>query len=115
MAETTLPSASATPASAQENFWQKILRITAPQRTWLCHQFTQHPEATGETYLQHLVFTVRMAARLVVVGIVLLLHGIFPFLFTRTASHQLDRIWRIFKRRMMDVKPDIENNHGDAI
>jgi hypothetical protein len=46
---------------------------------------------------------------------VLLLHGIFPFLFTRTASHQLDRIWRIFKRRMMDVKPDIENNHGDAI
>ena len=97
------------------HFWTHCVTRTAPTRDKIRHQFIDHPEATGETYLQHLAFTIVMAGRLVLVGFVLLAHGIFPFLFTRTGSHQLDRIWRIMTRRKMQVKTPIEVNEGDAI
>jgi hypothetical protein len=62
--------------------------------------FTEHPHETDETYLQHLWFTIRMSARFAVVGALLLTHGIFPLLFTRTASGQMERIYVIMKSRI---------------
>ena len=96
--------------------WQKGLLHTAPQRTWLRQQFTQHPEATNETYFQHLFFTLRMAGRLLLVGVVLILHGLFPFLFTRTASQHLDTIWQIMKNRMKPATVEsTPSNTGDVV
>lgn len=68
--------------------------------------FTAHPEATGETYLQHLWFTVRMAARFLYTSVVLLTHGIFPFLLTRAASLEIERIYRIMKTRIPKSQRD---------
>lgn len=62
--------------------------------------FTEHPELTGETYLQHLWFTVKMGLRFVMVAIVLILHGIFPFIFVKTASKQIEIIYGIMKSRI---------------
>lgn len=48
--------------------------------------FTEHPRLAGETYLQHLFFTQKMAWKLVFSGLALVIHGIFPFVCTHTAS-----------------------------
>lgn len=62
--------------------------------------FTDHPAETGETYLQHLWFTIRMSARFLVTSIVMLTHGVFPFLFCRTASKQVEQVYRMMRRRI---------------
>lgn len=62
--------------------------------------FTAHPEATGETYFEHLWFTIRFATRFVYSGTVIVIHGIFPFFFERTASLQLEYMYRVMKSRI---------------
>jgi len=62
--------------------------------------FTEHPEETGESYLQHLWFTIKMSARFIFTTVVLLIHGLFPFLLERTASKQIERVYGIMKSRI---------------
>ena len=62
--------------------------------------FTDHPEQTGETYLQHLWFTLKMAVRFAYVSFVILAHGLFPFLLTKNASIEIEKIYRIMKTRI---------------
>jgi hypothetical protein len=62
--------------------------------------FTEHPKATGETYLQHLWFTLRMSGRMLWAGFAILTHGIFPFLFTKTGSHEIEALYAIMKNRI---------------
>lgn len=61
--------------------------------------FTQHPQETGESYLQHLAFTLKMGARIVTCGALLLIHGFFPFTFRRTVSTQIKKIYAILNDR----------------
>ena len=43
--------------------------------------FTKHPkEAVGETWLEHYLFTIKVANYSFIVAIVFIIHGIFPFL-----------------------------------
>lgn len=69
-------------------------------RSELAKKFTEHPEETGETYLQHLWFTTKMASRFLYALVVLLIHGLFPFLLMRAASRQIENIYRIMKMRI---------------
>jgi len=62
--------------------------------------FTEHPEATDETYFEHLWFTLSMSFRFFITTLVILIHGIFPFLMVRTASIQIEAIYRIMKSRI---------------
>lgn len=62
--------------------------------------FTEHPQATGETYLEHLWFTLRMSARMFWAGFAILMHGIFPFLFTKTGSNEIAALYAIMKNRI---------------
>ncbi len=68
--------------------------------------FTEHPEETDETYLQHLWFTLGMAARFFMTALVILVHGVFPFLLVRTASNQIETIYRIMKSRIPKSRRD---------
>ncbi len=68
--------------------------------------FTQHPEDTDETYWQHLWFTVKMSLRFFYTTIVIMIHGIFPFLLTRAASDQIDAIYCIIKQRIPKSRRD---------
>lgn len=68
--------------------------------------FTEHPHATGETYLQHLCFTVKMAGRFFYTTTVLLIHGIFPFLLVKAASAQIEIIYKIMRNRVPKDRRD---------
>lgn len=75
-------------------------------RAELAKAFTEHPEETGETYLEHLWFTVTMASRFLYALLVLVIHGIFPFLLMRAASAQIEVIYRIMKTRIPKSRRD---------
>ena len=80
----------------REEHRQKAKEIRAK----LHRAFTEHPADTGETYPQHLWFTTKMALRFLYTMLVLLIHGMFPFLLTRAASSQIEQVYRIMKARI---------------
>jgi hypothetical protein len=69
--------------------------------------FTAHPQATGETYRQHLWFTFTMSARFLYTTLVLLIHGLFPFLLARAASTEIERIYTIMRGRVPKARRDV--------
>lgn len=73
--------------------------------------FTEHPQDTGETYGEHLLFTTKMTGRLLYSSAVLMLHGLLPFLCTRTASQQIEKIYGIMRSRIPQSRRD-ELNQG---
>ncbi len=48
--------------------------------------FTEHPASVGETYGEHMVSAWCFSARMAVGALACFVHGVFPFLFTRTGS-----------------------------
>jgi hypothetical protein len=48
--------------------------------------FTEHPEAVGETYVEHLGSSWSFAGTMFRAGFAALIHGIFPFLCVTTGS-----------------------------
>lgn len=61
--------------------------------------FCAHPHEAGENYLQHLWFTLKLGMRLLFAGVTVIIHGIFPFLCTHTASKQIECITNTLKNR----------------
>jgi hypothetical protein len=51
--------------------------------------FTDHPASVGETYGEHLAVAGGFGLRMILGGIACLLHGLLPFLFTRTGSNTI--------------------------
>lgn len=68
--------------------------------------FTSHPEATGETYWQHLWFTITMVGRFIYAMTVLFIHGLFPFLLVKAGSKQIESIYGIMKSRIPKARRD---------
>lgn len=60
---------------------------------------TQHLHDANESYFEHLGFTIKFAATLVVVAVIALIHGLMPFLFTHTASTMLCKLMDEAKAR----------------
>jgi hypothetical protein len=54
--------------------------------------FTKHPAAVGETYIEHMGVAFGFGTQMIVGGMACLLHGVFPFLFTRTGSKTIERL-----------------------
>lgn len=48
--------------------------------------FKAHPESVGESYVAHLACAVSFGLRMAAGGLACIAHGLFPFLFTHTAS-----------------------------
>ena len=61
--------------------------------------FTDHPRSVGETYLQHACFAVRYGWKMTRGGVAALIHGVFPFLFTKTASRLTDELAETLERQ----------------
>ncbi len=91
--------------SLQTQWQNQTAPWLAAQRAHLHQRFTEHPQATNETYFEHLLFTLGMGAKLLLTGLVVIIHGLLPFLFTRTASRQMKRIWGIMSHRGMTPPP----------
>ncbi len=82
--------------------WRKVGEVYRK----LVGVFTLHPAQTHETYLQHLWFTMRMSLRFAALGVILLTHGIFPFVFTRTASLEIEKVYLIMRSRIPKTRRD---------
>jgi hypothetical protein len=61
--------------------------------------FLQHPAAAGETYLQHLLFTVKTGGHLLLTSIALILHGFVPKFYQTTASDRIIRLNDVMQER----------------
>jgi hypothetical protein len=62
--------------------------------------FTQHPRSVGESYWQHMGVALSFAGAMLLGAAASLVHGVFPFLCTRTGSGIVLRLHeRVTRRR----------------
>ena len=85
--------------------------------------FTEHPASVGESYVEHMGMAFGFGGKMVVSGLACLLHGIFPFLFTRTGRECIEQLHvRMVTHRdrrsggVMNSMPAMhEGNNRDAL
>jgi hypothetical protein len=56
--------------------------------------FTKHPESVGESYFEHMGNAFSFGLRMLGAGLACLIHGILPFLFTKTGSAMVAALHR---------------------
>lgn len=61
--------------------------------------FTRHLEESKEGYLEHFLYTFSTALWLLITGLVLLCHAIFPFFFVLIASKNVKKINQVMQKR----------------
>lgn len=54
--------------------------------------FTEHPASVGETYGEHFRYASSFGGAMLLGGAACILHGLLPFLFTRTGSSTVLRL-----------------------
>jgi len=59
----------------------------------LLDAFTAHPASVNETYFEHFQFALSFAALLFAAAFAALVHALLPFLFERTASGLIRRLY----------------------
>jgi hypothetical protein len=69
--------------------------------------FTEHPATVGETYGQHLVSAAGFSVRMLGAGLACLIHALLPFLFVRTGSNTIAKLYdrMILNRSRMVASP----------
>lgn len=69
--------------------------------------FTDHPRSVGETYLQHMSVASRCGLSMIVAGMACLVHAVLPFVFVRTASNCLTRLYQrmVTQRSRLQAAP----------
>ena len=55
--------------------------------------FLSHPQAVDETYFEHLAFASRFSATLLLAAGAALVHAMLPFMFEKTASRMVARLY----------------------
>lgn len=62
--------------------------------------FTEHPNSVNESYITHLFFAGKTGIKVILIGMVCICHGIFPFMFKETASNFFINIAsKLYKRK----------------
>lgn len=117
VAEASGPAAAPRPAQAEDSPLAHLKARMKPVLQTAHKAFTEHPAAAGETYWQHLLFTLGMGARLMFAGFVILLHGILPFALTYTGSKHLKKCNKILSERskMAQMADESPMPYGDHI
>lgn len=70
--------------------------------------FTSHPHQVGESYSEHFMMASSFGVPMVLAGFACILHGIFPFLFEKTGSNLVKKLYG----RMVTNR--VKAKHGDA-
>ena len=68
---------------------------------YLKRLFTEHPEAVGESYFEHMGVALSFAGPLLSAGMAALVHAVLPFLCVTTASGTV----RQLHARMVNCRP----------
>ncbi|MEL6645485.1 MAG: DUF6356 family protein [Pseudomonadota bacterium] len=61
--------------------------------------FTHHPASVDETYFEHMRFAAWFSGTLLLAAAAALIHAILPFLFEKTASRIVARLYERTHRR----------------
>lgn len=54
--------------------------------------FTKHPHSKGEFYSTHLFSAIKYSITLARLSLVVLIHGVFPFMFETTTSSKIKQM-----------------------
>lgn len=85
-------------------------------QTWLKVIFIDHPSSIGETFWKHFQYASFLSFKLFFLGIILLIHGIFPILFKDFASTRLKKIVeRINERSTISSKMILKNKKNTKV
>lgn len=69
--------------------------------------FTQHPHEMDHTYFEHLYHAFFNGFFLILCGIACLIHSLFPFLFTYTASTNIKKISKRMNFKINNIRSNI--------
>ena len=61
--------------------------------------FLNHPESVNETYVQHAGVAGGFAVRLLCAGFAAGVHAVFPFLFEKTTSQIIEKLYEQTQKR----------------
>lgn len=77
--------------------------------------FTDHPASVGETYVQHMGSASFFGSRMILAGFACMLHGLLPFLFTRTGRNTIEMLHdrMIVNRHRQPVSTQLAGNKTD--
>jgi hypothetical protein len=82
----------------------------------LKRSFTEHPEAVGESYFEHMGVALSFAGPLLVAGMAALVHAMLPFLCVTTASGTVKRLHaRMMNRTLHPSANQKEFHHAPVI
>lgn len=56
--------------------------------------FTEHPASVGESYVEHMGCAFSFGSSMLIGGVACLLHGLFPFAFTKSGSRRIEVLYR---------------------
>ena len=62
--------------------------------------FTRHPTEVGESYVQHMGTAAGFGATMLLGGLCVMVHAIFPFLFVNTGSRTMDKLHKKMTKRV---------------
>ncbi len=70
---------------------------------------TDHPSSVNETYWEHMGVAFTFGGRMLLGGLACVMHGIFPFLFTKTGSQTITELHgRMVQNRLRQPHGHIE-------
>lgn len=76
--------------------------------------FTEHPASVGESYVEHMGQAGYFGGRMILAGVACLLHGLLPFLFTRTGSRTIEHLHGRMVASRVRAKPDGARHGGGS-
>ncbi|GLQ07438.1 DUF6356 family protein [Sneathiella chinensis] len=75
--------------------------------------FTEHPNTVNETYVEHMRMSSGFGGWLFLATLCAFLHAVFPFLFEKTASGIIARLYgRMVTSRVVRKAPTTEDKTG---
>lgn len=66
----------------------------------------RHLDDSGETYFEHFIFSFTASLWLMLSGVTLALHAIFPFAFVARTSKHVHKINKIMQKRLSTLTQD---------
>ena len=76
------------------------------------HFLVRHLDSVGESYFQHFKHAMSFSLRLLYAGIVCMLHAIFPFLFEKTGSEMICKLYDCMVQHRNDLTPDCDKKRA---
>ena len=61
--------------------------------------FTDHPQSVGESYLEQFIFALSTGVKLILWGLIAIIHAILPFTFKTFVSQRIIRLHDKIKSR----------------